>query len=97
MSDANAPDISDDTGSPAATPVDRLPRAQVFGRDPEEMTQAHLDFVVEEIRKINVRNRKARADDSAVADAATKMKKANAAARKKKAPVPAANILDTQL
>ena len=82
----------------AAAPLEKLTRAQVFARDPEDLTQAHLEYAVAEISKINERNRKARADDAAIAEAAAKMKKANTASRKKKAsPVAAPNILDTKL
>ena len=82
----------------AAAPLEKLTRAQVFARDPEDLTQAHLEYAVAEISKINERNRKARADDAAIAEAAAKMKKANTASRKKKAsPAMAPNILDTKL
>jgi len=60
--------MSDDaTDTPAAGPVDnppvlnRLTRAQVFARDPEETTQEDIDFIVAELRKINERNRRAAA------------------------------------
>jgi hypothetical protein len=80
------------------SPLETLTRAQVFARDPEQLTHAHLQQALEEIRKINERNRKARADSAAVAETATKIKKANAANRKKKpAVVVAADILDTKL
>ncbi len=87
-------DAADGAG---AAPLEKLTRAQVFARDPEEMTPANLEQVIEEIAKINVRNRKARADDAAVAEAATKMKKANASRKKKPAPSAAPDILDTVL
>ena len=95
---------NDATDTPAAGPVDnpsvlnRLSRAQVFARDPEETTQEDIDFIVAELRKINERNRKARADDAAVAEDTAKLKKLNAAARKKKdSGKLAANLLDTKL
>ena len=87
-------DAADGAG---AGPLEKLTRAQVFARDPEEMTPANLEQVIEEIAKINVRNRKARADDAAVAEAATKMKKANASRKKKPAPTAAPDILDSVL
>lgn len=88
----------DAAGGGDASPLEKLTRAQVFARDPEDLTQAHLEYAVAEISKINERNRKARADDAAIAEAAVKMKKANTASRKKKAsPVMAPNILDTKL
>ncbi len=96
MTDATNP-LDASSGS-AVAPLEKLTRAQVFARDPEELTPANLEQVIEEIRKINERNRKARADDVAIAEAASKMKKANTASRKKKAPLVAApNILDTKL
>ncbi len=96
MTDATNP--PDDNPSGAASPLEKLTRAQVFARDPEDLTQAHLEYAVAEISKINERNRKARADDAAIAEAAAKMKKANTASRKKKAaPTLAANLLDTKL
>jgi hypothetical protein len=97
--------MSDDaTDTPAAVPMDnppvlnRLTRAQVFARDPEETTQEDIDFIVAELRKINERNRKARKDDEAIAEGTAKLKKANAATRKKKgtAPLPA-DLLDAKL
>lgn len=94
----NEIDSLDASSGSAVAPLEKLTRAQVFARDPEELTPANLEQVIEEIRKINERNRKARADDAAIAEAASKMKKANAVARKKKAgPVAAPNILDTKL
>jgi hypothetical protein len=96
--------MSDDaTDTPAAGTVDnppvlnRLTRAQVFARDPEETTQEDIDFIVAELRKINERNRKARRDDAAIVEGAAKIKKANAVAKKKKAgPLPA-DLLDAKL
>ena len=95
---------NDATDTPAAGPVDnpsvlnRLTRAQVFARDPEETTQEDIDFIVAELRKINERNRKARRDDAAIAEDTAKLKKTNAAARKKKdSGKLAANLLDTKL
>jgi CRISPR/Cas system CSM-associated protein Csm2 small subunit len=80
------------------SPLEKLTRAQVFARDPEELTTDNLQQVIEEITKINLRNRKARADDAAIAASAAKIKKANTATRKKKAaPTLADNILDTKL
>lgn len=93
----DASDPSDVAAGAPASPVEKLTRAQVFARDPEQMTKAELEFVVEELRKINARNRKARKDDASVAEVTIKMKKANAATKKKKAPVVAADILETTL
>lgn len=76
-------DVVDVVDSPA--PLERLVRAQVFARDPEEITKPELDFVIAELTKINVRNRKARKDDEVVAAMTVKVKKTNIAAKKKKA------------
>jgi hypothetical protein len=96
MTDTNAPDTSaaGSVGDPSV--LTRLTRAQVFARDPEETTQEDIDFIVAELRKINERNRKARRDDAAVAAGTAKLKKTNAAAKKKKAPLPT-DILDATL
>ena len=95
---------NDATDTPAAGPVDnpsvlnRLSRAQVFARDPEETTQEDIDFIVAELRKINERNRRARRDDAAVAEGTAKIKKANAVAKKKKAPASLpTDLLDAKL
>lgn len=96
MTDTNATDTSAAGAVDNPSPVARLTRAQVFARDPEETTQEDIDFIVAELRKINERNRKARQDDEAVAAGAVKIKKANAAAKKKKAPLPS-DILDAKL
>lgn len=98
MNNSDAPDPHNDSVEPAASPLDKLTRAQVFARDPEQLTQAHIEYAIEEIRKLNERFRKAREDDAAITAAVTKLKKTNAAARKKKAaPVPAPDIMDTKL
>jgi DNA-binding transcriptional regulator GbsR (MarR family) len=94
----DAPDTPDATPDHSSPVLSRLTRAQVFARDPEETTQEDIDFIVAELRKINERNRKARADDAAVAEDTAKLKKLNAAARKKKdSGKLAANLLDTKL
>ena len=97
MNDASNPDHTA-VATAAVAVVDRLPRAQVFARDPEEMTPSNLAQVVEELTKINLRNRKARDDDAAIAEAAIKMKKTNAANKKKpKAGAMPADILEVKL
>ena len=97
MNDASNPDHTT-AATAAVAVVDRLPRAQVFARDPEEMTPSNLAQVVEELTKINLRNRKARDDDAAIAEAAAKMKKTNAANKKKpKAGAMPADILEVKL
>lgn len=95
MSNASNPDHTT-VATAAVAVVDRLPRAQVFARDPEEMTQDNLAQVVEELTKINQRNRKARDDDAAIAEAAAKMKKANSKKKPKATPLPD-NIMDVKL
>jgi hypothetical protein len=47
MTDATNP--PDDNPGGAASPLEKLTRAQVFARDPEELTAANLQQVVEEI------------------------------------------------
>jgi hypothetical protein len=96
------PDMNDApaTPDPAAdntpvVPVETLTRAQVFARDPESLTETDRAFAISELRKILERQRKAREDDASVAEAASKIKKANAA-NKKKSKV-AVNILETKL
>lgn len=68
-----------------ASIVAKMSDAQVFARDPEDLTKETLDDTIERLRKILVRQRKARADDAAVAADAARFKKVNAAAAKKKA------------
>lgn len=91
-------DKSDDTVADVAAgagagPLRRLPDAQVFARDAEDYDAESLADVVERLRKVVERKRKARRDDAEVAEQAAKMKKANAAASKKKAK-PAALAAD---
>lgn len=71
-----------DTGS--ADVLRRLPDAQVFARDAEDYDAESLKDVMERLAKVVARKRKARQDDALVAEQAAKMKKANAAAKKKK-------------
>ena len=98
MTDTNETDTSAAGTVDNPSVLNRLTRAQVFARDPEETTQEDIDFIVAELRKINERNRKARKDDEAVAAGAAKLKKTNAAAKKKKASAPLpADILDAKL
>lgn len=65
--------------------VAKMSDAQVFARDPEDFTKEDLADTIERLRKIVLRQRKARADDATVAADAARFKKANAAAAKKKA------------
>lgn len=97
---------TDATGTPDAAAsfgtdfiaVDKMTRAQVFSKDVEETTREDLDFIIDELKKINARNRKAREDDAILADSIAKIKKANAATRKKKAaPTTPDDLMETQL
>lgn len=88
MSDTDAPNTHDDSNGAVSTPLSKLTPAQVFAKDPEEYTREDLDVLIEELRKINARHRKAREDEAALAETTAKIKKANAATRKKKAPPP---------
>jgi hypothetical protein len=87
-----------DTVAPGAgvSPVSRLTDAQVFARDPEDYTIEDTRDTVERLRKIIERQRKARQDSEAVTELATKFKKTNAAAKKKKATL-AADPMETKL
>jgi len=81
----------------AAEPLKRLPDAQVFARDAEDYDAESTADVLERLRKVVERKRRARRDDAEVAAKAAKMKKANAAAAKKKAPKVAADPMETVL
>jgi len=63
----------------------RLPDSQVFARDPEQYGEAEMVDTIERLSKILTRMRKARQDDALVKEAAAKLKKTNAAAKKAKA------------
>ena len=88
MSETDATDTPDDAAGIVSSPLSKLTPAQVFAKDPEEYTREDLDVLIEELRKINARHRKAREDEAALADSLVKIKKANAATRKKKATAP---------
>lgn len=62
-------------------PVDRLSNAQVFAHDPEAHTPASLDLIIERLRPIIARQRKARDDEAIVLAQQALVKK-----RKKKVP-----------
>lgn len=64
--------------------VAKMTDTQVFARDPEDYTTETTADTIERLRKILARQRKARADDEAVAATAAKFKKVNAAAARKK-------------
>lgn len=88
---------SGDAADPAVTPLDKLTNAQVFGRDVEDYTQESVAETIRRLTKIVQQTRKARQDEAAVKELAAKMKKTNAAAKKKAKPKLAADILDTVL
>lgn len=93
------PDDKMDSAAVAAGtgPLRRLPDAQVFARDAEDYDAESMRDVLERLRKVVERKRKARRDDVAVAEQAAKMKKANAAASKKKAKPLAADPMETTI
>jgi hypothetical protein len=70
-----------------------LSDAQAFSRDPEDFTQEAAADTIARLAKHVARQRKARQDDAAFKAEAARMKKANAASKKKKAK-PAATPAD---
>lgn len=76
---------SDDGVGNSVGVLTRLPDSQVFARDPEQYGDAEMTDTIERLSKILVRMRKARQDDALVKEAAAKLKKTNAAAKKAKA------------
>lgn len=95
----NPPDATPDnnatTGSDTVSALNKLPDAQVFSRDPEDYTQETTEDTIARLRKIVERQRKARQDDAEIAEATLKIKKANAAATKKKTK--ATNLLESKV
>lgn len=73
------------TSDTAVTALSKLPDAQVFSRDPEDYTTETIEDTITRLRKIILRQRKARQDEAEVAELTAKIKKANKAAGKKKA------------
>lgn len=71
-----------DTDVLPADPVARLSNAQVFAHDPEAHTPTSLDAIIERLRPIIERQRKARADEATVLAEQATVKKRN----KKKEP-----------
>jgi len=78
------PDGDTPVASNSADVLSKLPDAQVFSRDPEDYTQEAIEDTIARLQKIVARQRKARQDDAAIAETLLKVKKANAAATKKK-------------
>lgn len=74
------PATSDNT----VTALSKLPDAQVFSRDPEDYTTEAIEDTIARLRKIILRQRKARQDEAEVAELTAKIKKANKVADKKK-------------
>jgi hypothetical protein len=62
-------------------PVERISNAQVFAHDPEAHTPASLDLILERLRPIIAKQRKARDDEATVLAQQALVKK-----RKKKVP-----------
>lgn len=86
MSTPDAPAIDNNpVDTSGAAIVAKMSDTQVFARDPEDFTKEDMADAIERLRKIVLRQRKARADDAAVAADAARFKKVNAAAAKKKA------------
>lgn len=88
------------SGSIDTVPLSKLSDTQVFARDPEDYSTETTADTIARLTKIVARQRKARQDDQEVAALAAKMKKANAASRKKKvkdAAPSSINIMDTPI
>jgi hypothetical protein len=77
-----------------AVPLAKLTDTQVFARDPEDYTTENVTDTIARLSKIVARQRKARQDEADVLAQAQRIKKTNAAARKKKAP---ADPMETKL
>lgn len=67
--------------------LDDLPDAQVFSRDPESFTEHDLKILIDRLKRHVARMRKARQDDALIQETSIKLKKTNAAAKKKKAKI----------
>lgn len=92
--EAAADNVAAGTG---VSPVEKLSDAQVFARDPEDYTEESTADTIARLKKVVARQRKARQDSEAVAEAAVKLKKINVAARKKKAGKVAADPMETTI
>jgi len=75
--------------------LDTLSDAQVFARDPESLSDHDVQVLIERLKRHVARMRKARKDSAILLDTATKIKKTNAAAKKKKTKVLAADPMNT--
>lgn len=76
------------TPSNGASTLADLPDAQVFSRDAEAYTTETTADTIRRLARLVERQRKARQDSAEIADLSTKLKKANAATKKKKAVKP---------
>ena len=74
-----------DSGGPNTLAA--LSDAQVFSRDAEDYTTENTADTIRRLRRLMERQRKARQDDAELAELSIKLKKANAATRKKKTKV----------
>lgn len=92
-SDTSASDVA---ASLDVLPLDKLPDAQVFSRDPEDYTQENTADTVARLSKIIARHRRARQDAEAMSTIAAKLKKTNAAAKRKKSKL-AADPMETTI
>jgi hypothetical protein len=86
----------DATPSLDVLPLDKLPDAQVFSRDPEDYTQENTADTIARLTKLVARYRKARQDGEELTTLAAKLKKTNAAAKRKKAKL-AADPMETTI
>lgn len=87
---------TDATDGADVLPLDKLPDAQVFSRDPEDYTTENIADTIARLSKIIARQRKARADSEELTLIAAKLKKTNAAAKRKKAKL-AADPMETTI
>lgn len=87
---------TDVAADPDVLSLDKLPDAQVFSRDPEDYTQENTADTIARLAKIVARHRKARQDSEELAAIAAKLKKTNAAAKRKKSKV-AADPMETTI
>jgi hypothetical protein len=96
MSQPSDSSATDAAAGADVLPLDKLPDAQVFSRDPEDYTQENTADTITRLSKIIARHRKARQDSEELATIAAKLKKTNAAAKRKKAKV-AADPMETTI
>ncbi len=96
MPTPDAPTDNDSiAGAGGVSPLSKLLDAQVFARDPEDYSAETLQDTIARLQKIVARQRKARQDDAGVAALAAKMKKTNAAAKRKKTKASGGDPMET--